>query len=96
MNAMRISIAESIAVFAGIPRASRNPNRKEGSDKNRRNKKRGIIEKRRPKKDRIAPPANWEAAGQLFAPKSAVTSAKTMVRSSRDPRKPRFAAVHIW
>jgi hypothetical protein len=36
---MRISIAESTAVFAEIPRASRNSNRSEGSDKNHGDKK---------------------------------------------------------
>jgi predicted dehydrogenase len=56
MNAMRISLVESIADVAASPRASRSPNRREGSYKNQRDNKSANCEKRHPKNERIAAP----------------------------------------
>jgi hypothetical protein len=51
---MRISPAESTAVFTDSPRAPRNPNRIEGSEKNQRDKNVELL-KKRPKKIASSP-----------------------------------------
>jgi|WetSurMetagenome_2_1015567.scaffolds.fasta_scaffold1325631_1 hypothetical protein len=52
---MRISLAESIAVFTDSPCAPRNPNRREVADKNQGDKKSEKNEKRRPKESHRTP-----------------------------------------